>query len=100
MSGWDIGFICVGSIDVLTNIPKKLMSMSTQPHLMDIIYFFTDFSHGLGTLTESDILETMGGYTTQPRFVFYNQQTSLSTAFEICFQSKILQDMPCVVMLF
>jgi hypothetical protein len=50
--------------------------------------FFTDFFHGLGTLTESYILETMGGYTTQPRIVFYNQQTSLSMAFEFFFKTK------------
>lgn len=43
MSGWDIGLVFVGSIDVLTNIPKKVMSMSTQPHLMDIIYFLLIF---------------------------------------------------------
>ena len=81
MSGWDIGFVFVGSIDVLTHIPKKsdvhVDSATSHGHHL----FFTDFSHGLGTLTESYIFETMGGYTTQPRIVFYNQQTSLSMAY-------------------
>ena len=65
------------------------------------VHFFGCFSHGLGkfsthglgTLPES-YLKPWRKYNTAKTWK-YNQQTSFSMAFEVCFQINILQYMPC-----
>jgi hypothetical protein len=68
------------------------LSMSTQPHLMDIIQvriFLLIFSW-CGHLPRK-LLETMGGNTAQPRL-----ENRISKQISACFfQSEILQYMPC-----